>query len=457
MKRLAGNGITREAALLAVLVMAAVVRAGGEMLEPEYTGREAAPQPVAFHRPLRGQPVPIPERITQQRADRLRFPVIPAIHGINNALTESFIKRYSAPSGLRWLEDVMKSAEPYLAFVRNEIELRGLPPEILYLPVIESGYNSAAKSKSGATGLWQFMRNSIGPYMIISDYHDERMDFWKSTHGALSKLQENYADFDDWALSLAAYNSGSGAITRLIKQTGVNDYWALAEKGHLKSESIYYVPKLIAVYYIVSNPRKFGLDISWKPSRVEWTRLPVERQADIRLLAERAGVDRDELLSMNRELYNRVTPPGGYMLKVRTTDAEAVRAALADTGISLIDYHYHSIETGDTLSDLAARYGVTVNRIMSENPGIDPDSLQLGKTLRIPALKSGGGASAPQASATQVNAGPEKETAGVWVVREGDTLWSIARLHGISAEVLAYANGMSISDTLSIGRELKLP
>jgi membrane-bound lytic murein transglycosylase D len=451
MKRLAGNGITRAAALLVLLVMAAAMRAGGDTLEPEYTGREAAPQPAAFHRPLRRQPAPVPERITRQREDRLRFPVIPMIHGINNALTESFIRRYSAPSGLRWLEGVMKSAGPYLAFIRNEIELRGLPPEILYLPVIESGYNGAARSKSGATGLWQFMRNSIRPYMIISDYHDERMDFWKSTHGALSKLQENYAAFDDWALSLAAYNSGSGAIKRLIKETGVNDYWTLAETKQLKTESIYYVPKLIAVYYIVSNPRKFALDISWKPARVEWTRLPVERQADLRLLAEQAGVDRDELLRMNRELYNHVTPPVGYMLKVRATDAKAVSAALDNAEISLIDYHYYSVKTGDTLSALAARYGVSVNRIMSENPGIDPDSLQIGKRLRIPVLKS-----IKEAAVTE-SAAPEKDLAGVWVVQKGDTLWSIARRHGISAEVLARANGMSLFDTLSIGRELKVP
>jgi membrane-bound lytic murein transglycosylase D len=451
MERLAGSGITR-AALLAVLVMAAAVRASSETPGPEYSGREAVPRAGSetFHRPLRRQPTPIPERITQQREDRLRFPAIPTIHGINNALTESFIKRYTVPSGLRWLEGVMKNAEPYLAFVRNEIELRGLPPEILYLPVIESGYNSAAKSTSGALGLWQFMRNSIRPYMIISDYHDERMDFWKSTHGALSKLQENYAAFDDWALSLAAYNSGGGAITRLIKQTGVNDYWVLAERKQLKTESIYYVPKLIAVYYIVSNPRKFGLDISWKPVMVKWTRLLVERQADLRLLAEQAGVNRDELLSMNSDLYNQITPPGGYMLKVRTTDAEAVSAVLDNTDIILINYIYHSIKTGDTLSVLAERYGVTVGRIMSENPGIDPGSLQIGRTLRIPVLRSVGVQAAPQTTR-------DKASSGVWVVRKGDTLWSIASRHGISAEVLARANGMSLSDTLSIGLELKLP
>jgi membrane-bound lytic murein transglycosylase D len=447
MERQAVSIASKAVALLILLSLIAAMHVGGEILGPENTVREAMPQPAEqeFHRPLRRQETPIPERISRQQSDRQRSAAIPTISGIDHALTEDFIKRYTTYSGLKWLAEVMKNAEPYLAFVRNEIELRGLPPELLYLPVIESGYNSAARSKSGAVGLWQFMRNSIRPYMVISDYHDERMDFWKSTHGALSKLEENYTAYDDWALALAAYNSGGGAITRLLERTGIRDYWVLAETKQLKYESIYYVPKLIAVYYIVSNPRKFGLNISWKPTQVEWTRLTVERQADLRLLSEHAGIDTDELLKMNRDMYGQVTPPGGYMLKVRTTDAEAVKAVLDNTDISLIKYHYHRIANGDTLSAMAVRYGVTVNQIMSENPGTNPKALRIGMTLRIPTVGSG------------VQAPPKVESTREWVVQKGDTLWSIARRHGVNTEALARTNGMSLSETLSVGRQLKIP
>jgi membrane-bound lytic murein transglycosylase D len=412
---------------------------------------------AAFERPLRTRRTSIPPRITRQQQDRLRFPVISTIYGMSNPLTESYIKRYSTSSGLLWISSVMKNAEPYLAFIRNEIEQRGLPPELLYLPVIESGYISTAKSSSGAVGLWQFMRNSIKPYMVISEYLDERMDFWKSTHGALSKLEENHRNYNDWALSLAAYNSGSGAISRLIKQTGINDYWILSEKKHLKTESIHYVPKLIAVYCIVSNPRKFGLDISWKPVKIEWELLPVSRQADLRLLAEYAGVDKDEMLKMNRELYNHITPPAAYMLKVKRDNTEAVKAVFDNNDIKLVNSHYYRVKSGDTLSALAQHYGVSVNQILSQNPDISPNSLQIGKTIVIPAIKDVqpyGGASGTAAAAQTA---PNIPLTGVWTIKEGDTLWSIARLHGISPEILADANGISLSGALRIGLQLKVP
>ncbi|MDR0409520.1 MAG: LysM peptidoglycan-binding domain-containing protein [Spirochaetaceae bacterium] len=409
-----------------------------------------------FDRPLRQRSPSVPERITRQRHDRLRFPVVPTIHGIDEPLTESYIKRYSKTAGLNWISSVMKKAEPYLAFVRNEIERRGLPPELLYLPVIESGYTSAALSSSGAAGLWQFMQNSIKPYMVINEYMDERRDFWKSTHGALSKLEENYGNYRDWALALAAYNAGGGAVNRLIKQTGISDYWILSARGHLKTESVHYVPKLIAVYHIVSNPRKFGLDISWKPAETEWARLPLSRQADLRLLAEHAGIDKNELLSMNSELYHHVTPPAGYMLKVKKEHVETVRNVVDNHDIKLVNSYYYRIKSGDTLSDLSRHYGVSVNQILAQNPDISPNSLQIGRTISIPALKD----TAPYTGKPREVAGlsdADVSMTGVWVVKKGDTLWSIARSCGVSTEALAKANSISLSAVLRIGSHLKVP
>ncbi|MDR1363801.1 MAG: LysM peptidoglycan-binding domain-containing protein [Spirochaetaceae bacterium] len=427
--------------------------------EPSITNAQIAVIERQFDRPLRRQQSSIPQRLERQQRDRTRFPAISSIYGMDNPLTESYIKRYSASSGLIWISSVMKKAEPYLAFVRNEIEQRGLPPELLYLPVIESGYTSTAVSSSGAAGLWQFMRNSIKPYMIISEYLDERMDFWKSTRGALSKLEENHNNYKDWALSLAAYNSGSGAINRIIKQTGINDYWTLSAKKHLKTESIHYVPKLIAVYYIASNPRKFGLDISWKPVEIEWARLPVDRQADLRVLAEHAGLDKDELLKMNRELYNHITPPAPYMLKVKKDDVEAVQAVFDNQDIKLINNYYYRIKQGDTLSVLAQHYGVSVNQILAQNPGVASNLLQIDKMIAIPAIKDVAAytGTPPAAVSAVKQTAPGIPMTNVWTVKKGDTLWTIARLHGVSPEALAKANGIAVSGALRIGLQLKVP
>jgi membrane-bound lytic murein transglycosylase D len=416
-----------------------------------------APDKPSFDRPLRQKRSELPARVSRQQQDRLRFPVIPTIHGLDKPLTETYIKRYSAPSGLKWIISVMKNAEPYLSFIRNEVERRGLPPELLYLPMVESGYTGTARSSSGAAGLWQFMRNSVHPYMIINEHIDERMDFWKSTHGALSKLEENHRAYDDWALSLAAYNSGGGAISRLIKQTGVNDYWILAEKKHLKNESIQYVPKLIALSWIVSNPRKFGLDISWKPVNIEWVRLPLDRQADLRVLADHAGVNREELIKMNRELHSYITPPSGYMLKVRKSDAEAVQAVLDNAEIKLVNSYFYTIKPGDTLSALSAHYGVSVDRILAQNPGVHPKLLKIGATISIPAVKDAAPYTGPVIEAPDEAEKQSRQPEAVWTVQKGDTIWSIAKYHGVTPETLAKANGMLLSDNLKIGTRLKLP
>ncbi|MDR1073238.1 MAG: transglycosylase SLT domain-containing protein, partial [Treponema sp.] len=139
----------------------------------------AAMDPQMFPRPLRGKPSVMPERLVKDSAD-LTTPSL--IGGLEKPATQSYIARYTTRSGKLWLNGIMANAQPYLAFIRREIETQNLPMELLYLPVIESGFVNKAKSSAGAVGLWQFMRNSMGPFdMKITDWMDERMDFWKST------------------------------------------------------------------------------------------------------------------------------------------------------------------------------------------------------------------------------------------------------------------------------------
>jgi membrane-bound lytic murein transglycosylase D len=417
---------------------------------------EAAPvnQEAIAGRPLR-QARPLDE----DKAGRLPLGILsgtafnPVIPGLEQALTRRYIRQYSSPGGLSWLKQVMTRGEPYLAFIRREIEERELPPELLYLPVIESAFLPTAKSSSGAAGLWQFMKNSITPFdMKVTDWMDERLDFWKSTQGALRKLEDNYRQLQDWPLALAAYNAGLGAVNRTIKTTGIKDYWELSEKKHFKTETIHYVPKLLAVAAIVSDPRRYGLEPNWAEDP-QWTRVPVERSADLDVLAEAAGIDGEVLKAANRELYYGVTPPGGgYSLKVRTADEPAIREALARTDLALIKYHFHTIQYGDTLSELAGHYGVSVLQINDANPGMRERYLQIGKRIRIPALR---------------DVGPYKRTGvpetdipvfkGNHLVKQGETLWSIALAYEVDPEILAAANGIDLEDTLRVGKSLKTP
>jgi membrane-bound lytic murein transglycosylase D len=371
---------------------------------------------------------------------------------MEHPLTQQYIRQYSNPGGLAWLSAVMNRGGPYLAFIRREIAEMKLPEELLYLPVIESGYLSTALSRSGASGLWQFMKNSMGPFdMRVDDWVDERRDFWKSTKGALRKLEENYNYFGDWALALAAYNAGLGAVSRAIRQGGVHDYWNLSEKRLLSTETIHYVPKLLAAAYVLSDPRRFGLEPRW-PEDPQWRRVAVDRSADLNLLANEAGVDSGELIWANRELLYNVTPPGqSYFLKVRGRDAEKVAAALARKDIPLVHNYMHTVRSGDTLLALAIHYGITVDQIVASNPGVEARFLRIGSRLLIPAFKEIVPYESPAAARETIS------FEGTHLVKRGETLWSLALAYEVDPEVLAEANGMGLNDILREGRVLKTP
>jgi membrane-bound lytic murein transglycosylase D len=374
-----------------------------------------------------------------------------SLSGLDEPETRQFIEQYSTPGGIAWLTTIAGRSELYQGFIRREIEKRGLPQELFYLPVIESAFSTTAVSRVGATGLWQFMQNSIGPYdMKINDWMDERRDFWKSTVGALNKLEDNYRVLGSWELALAAYNAGMGTVTRALRRYEGADYWELCRKKALKRETIQYVPRLLAVSYILSNPRHFGINPSW-PEDPQWTRIPIGRSVDLGLVAEHAGLSGTDLKKANGELYYGITPPDpNYHIKVPLAQAAAVAAVLEDPEITLIRYYFHTIHYGDTLSEIAQSYGISVSQITSYNPGLRPQYLKIGQRLVIPALRD-----------VRITDRPRTTNAvsftGTHLVKKGESLWSIALAYNTDPETLATVNGMSLNDTLREGRALKTP
>jgi membrane-bound lytic murein transglycosylase D len=424
------------------------------LLGEEMEGVDGAPQEVEVTeesdspRPLRRRGVERPSRLSYGGREE----VLPRIPGVDRELTQEYIRRYSSPGGIRWINETLRRGALYMGHISREIRQRELPPELLCLPMIESSFLETARSHSGAAGLWQFMANSIAPFnMKISDSVDERMDFWKATDGALRKLEENRDRLDDWPMALAAYNAGMGAVNRIIREQGTGDYWELSGRGALKRETIHYVPQILAVYYILSNPRQFGLDIPWIKDPF-WVRIAPQRQVDLELLAAEAGLDPVVLREANSELRQGISPPGkDYLLKLPWDYAAQIRAVLANPDLILMRFYLHPIRSGDTLSALALRYGVTVDQILSLNPGTEARTLRIGQQLRIPI-----GPRAPAAEpAGSIGASPV--FAGTHRVQRGETLWSIARSYAVNMEALAEANGMAIDEILREGRLLKTP
>ena len=175
---------------------------------------------------------------------------------------EAFRKMYLSPKWSALLRGYLESAMEYRLYVRKAVSDKQLPEMLEYLPVVESNYKTNAKSRSGAIGMWQFMANSVWPFLTLNDFVDERLDPWKSTDAALKKLTDNYNVFNNWLLAIGAYNCGVGAMNKAIKKAGgVKDFWYLAEKGYLSKQTADYVPKLIAIADLAINSEFYGIDI----------------------------------------------------------------------------------------------------------------------------------------------------------------------------------------------------
>ena len=373
---------------------------------------------------------------------------------------ESIRAAYLTTGGKKWLKVVMERALPFLSYIESRVIEWGLPWELVYLPVIESEFSPYAVSRSGATGLWQFMRNSISGYGLqISDWKDDRRDFMKSTDAALLKLKDNYQALGDWLLAIAAYNAGLGAVSRAIKNSDGQaiDFWHLYDSRKLSREPLSYVPKLLAVASILRYPELHGLPTGWG-ERMDWQTFETNRQVDMNVLASKTGIPSEMLKLGNAELTYHITPPGSsHVIKVPSEKADAVKAILEDTSTPLYKYEIYKVKSGDTLSGIAQRYGASISIIKDANPGLNPDKIKIGQTIIIPFIASGKsrvrGSAASSASLTAVGSSFTE----TYTVKKGDTLWDISLLYNIQPETLARENGLSLSNVLKIGQKLRVP
>ena len=287
-----------------------------------------------------------------------------------------------------WLQAVLDRSIRYHELITRQLSERGLPPELGFLPALESGFQARALSPRGAAGLWQLMRNTAAPYGLRMDiWLDERRDVRKATEASLGKLAENYAIFSDWYLALAAYNCGVGKLSGILRRFPGRDFWALRKKGVLPRETAAFVPQFFALCTILGHAGRYGLDIEWDPPPA-WSMIRLDRSVDLRILARVSGAPLDTLLSGNPELNYLVTPPPayGYELKVPEDFAPAVATALQGSDIPLLEFRVHVVAQGDTLSGMSVRYGVSVPLIQEFNPALSSRALRIGARVLIPLL-----------------------------------------------------------------------
>lgn len=356
---------------------------------------------------------------------------------------------------LNYIRVSLERARSYKDLIFQVLDELGAPRELFFLPIIESAFTSNATSRVGAAGIWQFMPRSAVPYdMNITMWLDERRDFLKSTRGAIKKLMDEYQYFKDWHLTLAAYNCGVARIQRILNKHGPLTFWEMAERRLLPRETIHYVPKFLAAVRVASQAGRMDLPLSWE-SESQYALVHVPFQADLSQLARVAKVDYQRLRSFNRELIYGITPVGGHDLKVPLEWEETIKAALTNPDLSRLRFYIHRVRRGDTLSSLSSHFGVPVFMIQQYNNNVAPNRLRLNQTLIIPIVYgrtiTPPPAPSPPVVSTARSAGPND-----YVVRQGDTLWSLSRQWNTSVEAIRRANNLD-SNQLRTGQILKKP
>lgn len=390
---------------------------------------------------------------------------------IRKGYTLADVDHPAVDAELRWfvrhpdyLDRTFKRGERYLHYIVGEIEARNMPLELALLPVVESAFNPIAYSRARASGLWQFISETGRRYGLKQNwYYDGRRDVIASTNAALDYLQFLSEEFNgDWLLAVAAYNCGEARVAREVAKNLAagkpTDYFSLK----LPRETRAYVPKLLAMRRIVGDPTSQGLAFAPIPNTPYFAKVDVGGQLDLHVAAELADMPKEELLLLNPAFNHWVTDPDGphhilVPLDRHTRFQDGIAALPPEERVRIV---YHRVRRGDTLGGIADKYGVSIAALKTANK-IRGTMIHPGQELLIAAAPKG---MAFASTATLASTEPEEETpvrrrssSDKHVVRRGDTLWSIARTHGVSMDRLANSNGLPPNGTLTVGQVLSIP
>jgi len=360
-----------------------------------------------------------------------------------------------------YLHLVTGRAAPYLYFILQEIERRRLPTELALLPIIESAYIPFAYSRSHAAGIWQFMPDTARLYGLKQNWwYDGRRDICASTLAALDYLEAlNHLFKGDWLNTLAAYNAGPNRVLAEIEKNRrldePTDFWHL----DLPTETQNYVPKLLAVKALVQDPTKFGIKLWPVPDEPYLQTVDIKTQIDLGLAAKLADMNVEPFNLLNPGFSQWATDPDGpFKLLLPIDRVKDFKLRLADLpSHTRVTWLRHQIQSGETLSHIAQRYGISI-AVLQQTNELHSSRIWAGDYLLIPQAMA---ASSPsvlagmQSSASQLAeySQGEPHTHGF---RRGDSLWSIARSYGLPVSELASWNGSVSEDIIRPGAQLRI-
>jgi membrane-bound lytic murein transglycosylase D len=371
-----------------------------------------------------------------------------------------------------YVQESLARGSKYLPMIQNVFRAEGLPLDLAYIPVIESGFKPNALSKASAKGPWQFMKPTAQDHGLKTDWYiDERSDPEKATVAAAKYLKTLHRMFDgDWHLVLAAYNGGLGRLQRAMRSSGADDFWSLAESSrHLPRETREYVPLILAAIIVSKNPAQYGFEYT-PGDGIAYEKVPVPRAVDLRRVAEWTGTTIDEIQALNPELRRWTTPVKypDYEVKVPVGTAERLTARLTGAPTSELGaLNWYTVKSGETLATVARKLRVARVDLAEANHLSVRSRIRAGQDLIIPrapatlmAARADRPAPATVASRAIGGTAPvatvarAAETRPVtYRVKRGDTLFSIAKLFDTTVAKLRSLNRLS-SNRISVGDRL---
>jgi len=354
----------------------------------------------------------------------------------------------------------------YQGMIRARLHAQGVPEDLVYLAMIESGYSNTAVSPARAVGMWQFIAGTGRHYGLRSDaWVDERRDPFRATDAAARYLATLDSQFGSWYLAAAAYNAGAGRVFRGIERLpnasdSLTDdtFFELYDTRYLRRETKDYVPKLIAAALIAKNPSRYGFDSIPALKPLVYDEVSVTGATGLDVLARLADTTTAALVELNPQFIRGVTPPARTVI-VRvprgTGDEVAQRWAALPTN-ERVSFLEHRIARGETLSEIGHRYGVSVSLLLAANHGLSPRRLRVGHRLVIPVSHAARRAAAAGRAPQPRRVEPNHPTTSYYTVRRGDSLWTIARLYGVQISELRGWNGIRRGQVLRVGEQLRV-